>query len=69
MSDSTRICDADSCDVCGRIFGEGDTVIDGKTIHGPWGTMCQTCHGMMGVGLGTGKGQSFVKGNPLKVEG
>jgi hypothetical protein len=49
-----------------------DTVIDGKTIMGPWGMMAPASHRRYGVGLGLGRGQKYVKqpdGKWLKVEG
>jgi hypothetical protein len=50
----------------------GDTFIDGKTTIGPWGIMTPANHERLGVGLGTGRGQKYVKqtdGRWLKVEG
>lgn len=45
------------CDGCDDIL-EG-TFIDGKTVFGPWATMCENCHTTHGVGLGLGKGQKY----------
>jgi hypothetical protein len=49
------------------------TMIDGKTIHGPWANMTLKSWRIHGVGkLGTGFGQKYVKqadGRWLKVEG
>ena len=45
------------CDVCQE---EGCMVIfDAKTIHGPWGWLCQSCFDTIGVGLGIGSGQEY----------
>lgn len=49
-----------------------DTIIDGKTTMGPWALMTPETHARMGCGLGTGRGQKYVKqadGKWLKVEG
>lgn len=46
--------------------------IDGKTQMGPWAFMTPTSFRSLGVGLGLGKGQRYVKqsdGQWLKVEG
>ena len=49
----------DKCDFCGeRIVGD---FVDGKTKHGSWAIMCASCHSIIGVGLGTGKGQHYVR--------
>lgn len=57
------------CDICGEEISK--TLIDGNTIHGSWAVMCPKCHKIHGVGLGTGKGQKYVRdgeGNFVKVE-
>jgi len=49
-----------------------EVFIDGATIHGPWAIMTPESHEMFGCGLGTGKGQKYIKqsdGQWLKVEG
>jgi hypothetical protein len=46
--------------------------IDGKTKVGPWAIMTPRSHKMNGVGLGTGRGQRYLKTPAdrwLKVEG
>lgn len=51
---------------------EGEAVYDAKTRMGPWATMTQAAFDMYGVGLGTGKGQKYVRNaenHLLKVEG
>lgn len=35
--------------------------VDGATIQGPWGYMCETHFKAFGVGLGMGKGQRLIK--------
>jgi hypothetical protein len=47
----------DFCDICKREIVY--VFIDGKTIHGPWANMCLRCYELIGVGLGTGKGQKY----------
>lgn len=54
-------------------FGKliSDTFVDGKTVHGPWAIMSPITHECYGLGLGTGRGQKYVKNGSrwLKVEG
>ena len=47
------------CDICAT---ECDHYLqDGVTKMGPWATMCRTCMSKFGIGLGTGKGQEYLK--------
>lgn len=55
------------CNICHSPI-EG-AFVDGKTIYGPWADMCMTCHGMVGVGLGTGMGQKYEAPTWEKVAG
>lgn len=59
-----------TCDIChGNLTNE---FVDGKTVFGCAGFMCAHCHPKFGRGLGTGRGQKFVKnasGVFTKVEG
>ena len=58
------------CDLCGAPIE--DSFIDGKTRMGPWGNLDPICHARIGVGLGTGRGQRYVRdviGRWAKVEG
>lgn len=45
------------CDLCGTPLLS--RFIDGKTVHGPWGCLCVSCHAFEGYGLGTGRGQQY----------
>ena len=57
------------CDICGEELTK--TLIDGRTSNGSWAVMCSKCHKIHGVGLGTGKGQKYVRdteGDFVKVE-
>ncbi len=57
------------CDICGEELTK--TLIDGRTSNGSWAVMCPKCHKVHGVGLGTGKGQKYVRdteGDFVKVE-
>ena len=47
-----------TCDMCSMDIKDGHFV-DGKTVMGPWATMCARCHGSYGVGLGVGLGQEY----------
>ena len=58
------------CDLCETPIT--NTFIDGKTVHGPWGIMCISCHVLDGYGFGTGRGQKFEKvesGKFIKTKG
>jgi hypothetical protein len=55
------------CDICGEPIL--DVFIDGKTVQGAWAIMCVPCHGRFGLGLGTGKGQKYLKATSEKIEG
>ena len=48
------------CDFCGE-----EAHYDGRTIHGPWAKMCESCFRKHGLGLGFGRGQELV----LRKEG
>jgi hypothetical protein len=48
-----------NCDVCG--LKKPFYLIDGRTIYGSWTLMCESCHVLFGVGLGTGKGQKYKR--------
>lgn len=44
------------CDIC-----HGATAYyDGKTRFGAWANMCPDCFGVVGMGLGLGRGQRLV---------
>ena len=62
-SDSVNVREIPECDICKyEEHKEGvPAAYDGKTVHGPWGYMCEKHFGTHGVGLGTGKGQRLVK--------
>jgi hypothetical protein len=51
------------CDICAQMLKRNtdklDIIIDGRTKTGHWAWMCTECHALLGVGLGTGKGQKF----------
>lgn len=49
-----------------------EVFVDGKTSMGPWAIMTPHSHEVHGFGLGTGRGQKYVKradGKWRKVEG
>ena len=48
------------CDVCKTVLGSAfvDGRISGRTC---WAIMCPPCHAEIGVGLGTGRGQFYVR--------
>lgn len=54
--------DVKSCDGCGKIFAEGDYMIDGPLRrNGPWGNICENCFLAGDRRLGVGYGQLFKK--------
>ena len=48
-----------NCDICGKECEH--YLYDGVTKMGQWATMCRTCMSKFGIGLGTGKGQEYLK--------
>jgi hypothetical protein len=62
VSDSVVVSVIPPCDFCDPVQNGRPVpaVVDGKTTHGPWANMCQDHFDMIGVGLGTGKGQRLV---------
>jgi hypothetical protein len=52
--------DVNNVDDYGRAID--NVFIDGRTKHGPWAIMNPTSFEMYGIGLGTGRGQKYVKG-------
>ena len=47
------------CDIC---HGPFDTFMyDAKTVYGPWACMCSDCFNVIGIGIGTGRGQQYIK--------
>lgn len=47
------------CDNCHCDFGT--FMYDAKTVYGPWANLCSDCFNVIGVGLGTGLGQQYIK--------
>ena len=66
MSTTVYISHQPMCDIHKYELGNANIPADydGKTIRGPWANMCQECFDDWGVGLGTGKGQKFIFGEP-----
>jgi hypothetical protein len=55
----------DSCQVCGRVFEEGDYMIDGPPSRGgPWANICGACFLAGDRRLGSGYGQLYRKSGP-----
>ena len=57
------------CDICHEPIRM--TFTDGATMR-YWANMCPCCHGLYGLGLGTGRGQQYTKqrnGRWLKTAG
>jgi hypothetical protein len=52
----------DYCQGCGRVFAEGDYMVDGPLVRGgPWGNICQRCFSKGDQRLGVGYGQLYRK--------
>ena len=49
----------DQCDLCHRSITK--VFVDGRTNFGPWAIMDPQCHRASGQGLGTGRGQRYVR--------
>jgi hypothetical protein len=47
------------CDLCNTKLKH--LFVDGKTVMGSWGILCAKCFEDCGVGLGTGKGQLYIR--------
>jgi hypothetical protein len=51
-----------SCDGCGKVFAEGDYMVDGpRRRGGPWGNICERCFLAGDRQLGIGLGQLYKK--------
>ena len=59
-------CGETVCNICGKRIE--DTLYDAKTFRGVWATMCQDCFNHYGVGLGSGRGQKYVKNDKGEFE-
>lgn len=58
MSKSVNVPHLPKCDVC----KDGTLAkYDGKTTYGPWANMCESHFQLIGVGLGTGRGQELIE--------
>lgn len=55
------------CDICKKPMR--GNFVDGKTIFGPWGIMCMSCHDVAGCELGEGRGQEYDLKTLEKVGG
>ena len=55
------------CDICKEPFTT--TFIDANTRTGQWCKLCPLCHKVIGVGLGTGRGQLYDLKTLEKLEG
>lgn len=55
-----------ACQICHSPIT--DEFIDGRTHLGSWAFMCHDCHVIMGVGLGTGRGQLYKKNDKNEWE-
>ena len=63
MSDQTYVTNYPDCDICAAGDIKSEAHYDGKTIEGPWASMCDGHFLIHGRGLGTGKGQHLIVGD------
>ena len=47
------------CDNCKQPFKT--FMYDAKTVYGPWANLCSDCFNVIGLGIGTGLGQQYIK--------
>lgn len=63
MSGSTRVIKYINpplvCDNCKLPFKK--FMYDAKTVYGPWANLCNDCFNVIGLGIGTGLGQQYIK--------
>lgn len=61
MSDTVKVSQLPTCDVCKLDGADTPAAYDGRTVMGPWAYMCEAHWQSHGVGqLGTGSGQRLV---------
>ena len=54
MTKIVEITESVKCDFCDK-----EAKYDARTIAGPWANLCENCFKLLGMGLGTGKGQKY----------
>lgn len=62
-ANEVEVLEIPDCDVCrfGTVsFKKTPAAFDGKTKNGPWAYMCEPHFGLVGIGLGLGRGQRLV---------
>lgn len=66
MSDTAYVHELPPCGI--HRFDLGGAIVpatvDGRTTDGRWANMCDPCFADRGVGLGTGRGQRLIVGEP-----
>lgn len=60
MGDSVEVVGNRYCDFCAQEGMQVLAIYDGATQLGPWANMCESHFRIIGVGLGTGKGQKLI---------
>ena len=64
MGDKAYIPSAVDCDFCQQEGKKVEAAYDGATQFGPWAYMCDLHFMLFGRGLGTGRGQRLIVGDP-----
>lgn len=65
MSTEVKMAELPDCDIHKSQNQTVTAAYDGKTVHGPWAYMCESCWLLHGVGrLGTGYGQRLILAQP-----
>lgn len=60
MGDRVEVIGPRYCDFCEQDGIQVLAAYDGATQYGPWANMCEKHFKVIGVGLGTGKGQRLI---------
>jgi hypothetical protein len=60
MAVEVKVRELPMCDICKSGGQVRPAQYDGKTKLGPWAFMCEFHFNLIGVGLGTGRGQRLI---------
>jgi hypothetical protein len=58
---TVKVSEIPNCDFCLADHVTKKAYADGRTVYGYWANMCHSHFSQLGVGLGLGKGQAYVK--------
>jgi hypothetical protein len=61
MTNTVEVAVIPPCDLCKLKKGRNiPATVDGATVFGMWGYLCNDCYHLYGVGIGVGQGQLLV---------